>query len=524
MKFALSHKLVQTIVFASFILASNAQKLTAQYSTVPLDHQVYPFLQKAEAQQLVQGFALRVLPLSRDLVREQLQFMNAKRDKLSKADRALLAQMLAEFTDPEIGQKAPDGSEIHLLRYEEGRSQIFVDARMVQNFRFRQNRLGVEDENISETIGLGAIRGRLGKRVHFGLTARNTMTLGENETSENFDPTSGEIVSRTGAAGFRDQATGYVAAKFGHFGVLIGRNDVSWGSGNFEQLAVSSQNEPLDLIQFSFEFEKFRLTSFHGNLLGNETQRYLAGHRLDFAFWKKFQFGVYETLTYGGRDVELGYVNPFLLFHIMEHQYGDRDNNVLGFDFSWLPGAGVRIYGELFVDDFSFNKSPFTYWGNKLAYLIGGHWAQPLGLRTVELFGSYTRVDPWVYTHHLDHNIYYHYSASIGSKLGPNADRFKAGLAIQPLRDTRFEFFFRSIRKGKGDVFTAHTFEDGVEKNFLEGTLEKRREFDLRLRHQIRQDVFAGLGYLSRSRENVDLIEGQETTERYARFFLDVNY
>ena len=489
-----------------------------------LEHQVYPLLRKGETLRLFSSYEMRVLPLTRTVVRRLLQEMAQHKDRLSKADRRLLQQMLGEFIDPGIGEKAPRGSEIHLIRFEEGQTQLFFDLRGIQNFRFSRNRLGVEDEDVSETTLGGAVRVRFSEHLFLGMSAQNTMILGPDSLGENFNPITGIIISTTGKVGFTDQATGYLAGRWGRFGPLAGRNVIAWGSGLATQTALSRSNLPMDLLQFKLDFRTWRFSYFHGSLQGIAPQRYLAGHRLDFMFWPSFQFGLYETVVYGGRGWEMGYLNPFLPYHVMEHQLGDRDNNMLGVDFTWLPGAGWRIYGEVFFDDLSFEKPLGTYWGNKLAYLLGVHWAQPLNLRTLELFASYTRVDPWVYTHADSINIYAHYGVSIGAKLGPNADRLQLGLAWQPLRDTRWNFTYRFIRKGKGDIFTPHKPEDGLSKGFLKGVIERRQEFNLRLRQQVRRDIFLGFDLTLRHRRDADQVAGQNRWERFAAFFLDMDW
>jgi hypothetical protein len=504
------------------VLLSN--HLAAQHTTVPLDHQVYPLLQKAETLQLFASYQLRVLPLTRTATLDLLQKIQAQKNKLSRADQQLFEQMLAEFTDPEIGQATQPGSEIHFYRYEEGEAQLFLDLRLQQTFRFSRNRLEIENENISETLAAGSIRGRFGKHFFIGLTARNTAIMGDDDLEENFDPDAGQIRSVVGGTAFSDQATGYLAARFGRFGILVGRNNLGWGSNASEQLALAGFNEPMDLLQLTLDFRHWRFSYFHANLQGIADQRYIAGHRLDFAWKRWLHVGVYETVVYGGRGAELGYLNPLVPYHIMEHQLGDRDNNMLGFDWNAFITPGLRFYGEVFVDDFSFNKSLGTYWGNKLAYLAGLHWAQPFRLKSIELFASVTRVDPFVYTHQDTVNVYSHYGESVGTRLGPNAERWRAGFAWQPLRDARWQFFYEYTKKGSGDIFTPHRPGDGESKGYLKGTLEKTHNFQLGLRHQVKRDVFAGFEIDIRRRRNANRIAGEDRWERFARFFVDVNW
>lgn len=517
-------RLIDCMHFLAAVWPAMASPGFGQEITVPVDHQVYPLLQKAETLRLVEGYALRLLPLTRTAVHELLQQIDRHADRLSVADRRLLAQMLAEFTDPAVGQPAPPEAEIHLYRYEEGEVQVFVDARVRQTFRFSRNRYEIDAENISETLASGAVRARFGKHLFLGLRACNTAIVGENDLGENFDPDAGPIRSVVGSTAFSDQATGYLALRLGRFGLLVGRDHLGWGSTLAQQLALDAANEPFDMVRLTVDFARWRFSYLHTTLQGIAGRRYLAGHRLDWRPAAWLGIGVYETVVYGGRAAEPGYLNPLLPYHIMEHQLGDRDNNMLGFDWTLWPGPGLRFYGEVFIDDFSFNKPLGTYWGNKLAYLAGLQWAQPLQVRTLELFASFLRIDPFVYTHTDSINVYAHYGTSLGAKQGPNAMEWRIGMAWQPLRDARWLLGYTLSERGAGSIFQPHRPEDGESKGFLRGPTETRHSFQLSLRHQVRRDVFAGFDLNLQYRRAVLGIAGKNRWERFARFFVDVHY
>lgn len=498
--------------------------LYGQEVTIPLDHQVYPLLLKGEALGLVKGYQMRLLPLTREEIRTLLTGMQKGEDQLSMADCDLLRQMRGEFTDPAIGQPAKPESEIHLYRYEEGKAQIFVDLRGIQSVQLNRQRIGLPDETVLETSAFGSIRARFGNHIFVGAQARNSMARGINDEESRFDVSRGETQVAVGGSVFTDQATGYVAVSFGLFKAFLGRMEFGWGSGIQDQLGLSSRNEPMDQVRMNLEFERFRFSYVHANLQGIGFQRYLAGHRLDILFSESFQAGVYETVVYAGRGPEFEYLNPFLPYQIMEHQLGDRDNNTFGFDLTAALGKGVKAYAEVFVDDYSFNRSLATYWGNKLAYMAGVHWAEPFRIRTLELFATYTRVDPFVYTHDDTLNIYSHYGESVGSRLGPNADRYHLSGLWRPVRDFTLRMEYEYSRKGRGSVFVAHKQEEGEEKGYLAGTLETRNALRLSLRYQFTRDFFAGLNVFYTDRVNADTVPGLNGAEKSIRLFVDLNY
>lgn len=507
------------VLFAVLVQYSFAQSVV-----VPLDHQVYPLLVKGETLGLFHAYNLRVLPLTRTATLKLLRQMQEQSDRLSSADVGLLRQMIGEFTDPEIGRETLQENERHLYRFEEGTTQAFVDVRGTQAVVLHRGRLDIPDETLSETTGWGSVRGSFGDHVSFGLTARNTMVLGSEDQEERFDPSQGQSQVVVGKGVFRDQATGYVSATFQPLTLFVGRTQTSWGSGLQEQFSLSMLNEPMDQVIFTLEFERFRFSYLHANLQGAGSPRFLAGHRLDVLLGKNVQLGVYETVVYGGRGAELAYLNPFVLYHIIEHQLGDRDNNMFGFDMTATVAPGLRAFGEVFVDDFSLDYPLGTYWGNKLAYMVGIHWAHPLGGKSLELFAAYTRVDPYVYTHMDSMNVYAHYDASVGSRLGPNAERWYIGFLYRPLRDLHCELKYSFVKKGRGDVFTPHTVADGEAKGFLSGVLERQHLVEMALRYQFSRDMFIGFDAQFTNRTDAGNRPGLTAREQTLRLFVDINY
>lgn len=515
--------LFRTILICSFILTV-AGNVHSQSVTVPLDHQIYPLLTKGETLGLFHSYQLRLLPLTRTAARNLLVSMQDQSERLSVADRELLHQMIGEFTDPKIGQDESDDSERHLYRFEEGNTQAFLDLRGTQAFAFHRGRFELPDETLSETTAWGSVRGSFGDHVSFGLSARNTLVIGSEDREERFDPSRGESQVVVGKGVFRDQAIGYLSVVFQPLTLFVGRTYTSWGSGLQEQFSLSMHNEPMDKVMFTLDFENFRFSYVHANLQGIGDSRFLAGHRLDFLLGTNVQLGIYETVVYAGRGAELAYLNPFVPYHIMEHQLGDKDNNMFGFDVTARITPGIRVFGELLADDFSLDYSPWKYWGNKLAYMAGMHWAQPFGARTLELFATYTRVDPYVYTHMDSMNVYTHYNASAGSTLGPNAERLYGAVLYRPMRDFQCEVKYSLTRKGKGDVFTPHTIADGEEKGFLSGILEREHRFELMMRYQFLRDMFVGFEGRWADRTDIRQQPGSNTQEQSLRILLDIHY
>jgi hypothetical protein len=507
-----------------FSLLLIAQQSLAQHIIVPLDHQVYPLLFKGETLGLADSYRMRLLPLTRTETRELLAAMYARQDVLSRADANLVEQMLGEFTDPALGEPASPTGERHLYRFEEGSTQMFLDLRGVQEVQFFRGRAGLEDETISETVGIGYFRASIGEHVFIGGSATGSMKLGAKDREQRFDPTQGPIQVAVDGSVFSDQATGYVGFVSGPFRLFAGRMHNGWGSGIGEQLGLSQLNEPMDMLKFTLDYRAVRFSYLHASLQSIGLDRYLVGHRLDFRVSSRVQVGAYETLVYARRGIQLAYLNPFVPYHFVEHQLGDLDNNMLGVDMTVLLLPGVRVFGELFIDDLNWTRSMFNHWGNKLAYHAGVHWASPLGWRQAELRVSYMRVDPWVFTHDDSLNVYVHHGESIGARIGPNADRYQVAFSLRPHRDVWGELSVRYTRQGRGNVYTPRRPQDGDRKRFLVGTIEQERAAELVVRYQVGRDMFLGCRAMYADRRDIQLVKGLDAQEKTLRLFIDINY
>lgn len=131
----------------------------------------------------------------------------------------------------------------------------------------------------------------------------------------------------------------------------------------------------------------------------------------------------------GPRTPEAVYFLPAMPLRVAEHEASDRDNAMMSFDAEWLIRGHGRLYGELLLDDFS--GPPLDYWGNKLAWMLGGAWQDPLGL-PVELQGEFAHVDPWVYGHHRRNTQMQSTGSLLGSSLPPNSRSWR-GAILFPL-------------------------------------------------------------------------------------------
>ncbi len=218
--------------------------------------------------------------------------------------------------------------------------------------------------------------------------------------------------------------------------------------------------------------------------------KYFHAHRLNLNLPKDITFGISETALYGStiepagsnpnpdsdsteREFEWAYAIPFIPFVFQEHLQGDQDNISLAFDLSVKTIPNWEFYGELMWDDMKSLTSMFddSWWGNKWAATLGvARDNIVLGPTTLGWMFEYTRIEPWVYTHHKGRAYTYaSYAQSLGSDLGPNSQELhtEVSATYEFLKATLFLGAVAKDTAFGGHINDIHTPESAMDKKFL---------------------------------------------------------
>ena len=267
------------------------------------------------------------------------------------------------------------------------------------------------------------------------------------------------------------------------------------------QDSTSRIYEPAPTPYFGYRFElgpiaytQYAMKLFEKKNFG----KYMHVHRLDLNLPENITLGLSETSLYGSttedvpnpnidadsceRDFEWAYVIPFIPYVFQEHLQGDQDNISLAFDLSIKTIRHWELYGELLWDDMKSPTSMFddSWWGNKWATSVGiAHDSLRIGNSLWSWYMEYTRVEPWVYTHHKGGGYTYRsYAQSLGTGLGPNSQevyteisglyKVESGL----LKDALFKGTAHASAVAKdtafgGNITDMHTPDSPEDKKFL---------------------------------------------------------
>ena len=505
------------------IFSTNAQSVN-----IPLDHWVYNYIDRLETRGLYHGLLTKSYPLTRTEMAQILAHIDSSGLKqLSQTDLALFQQLKGEFYEELNAMQVRADSryhERHLLTWEEDDNKIKIDAEFNQTLDVRRGDQYSEAERTSVTSLGGIVRGNLGNRFNFYIRARNSLERGTDITEETFDPRYGTPKTISGGNVYSDEAWAYMTYQYRWFRIEFGRDRLKWGPGRRGSLMLSKENPLFEMLKLSFTYNRFRFISFHGSLHSSGAAKYMAGHRLELKVFPWLFLSGSEAVIYGNRNVELSYLNPLMPYHVAEHHLGDKDNNTMGFDMTVYPIKNHKVYFELFLDDFTTAENPFTYYGNKFAFLLGHQWVDPFGLKDTVFEWEYARIEPYVYTHKDSFNTYLNYDQSIGHWLGPNSDDLFLEINHRFNRDIQVKFSTERTRHGEGGIDVPHTVQDGTSKDFLSGVVETTWSYGCKITDQIFRDVFISLDYYYMKTSNLNRIKNNDSSDNHASIQLKINW
>lgn len=228
----------------------------------------------------------------------------------------------------------------------------------------------------------------------------------------------------------------------------FGRIPQRWGPGRFNQLLISDNSPPLDMLKI--EISLWKTLEFTGltATVDSDSGTYLVAHRLDIRPADRLRIGVSESILFKSSGLELAYMNPLIPWYPVQWNERLDDNAFISLDASWKPAGGLELYGEFLIDDIQYENDGDR--PNKLGMTAGiSAYSRSLGLGSVL---EYTRIDRYVYSQRRPCNYYLHHGEIIGSGLGPDADVLTLSLGSEALWPVLADFTVDHTRHGEGTV------------------------------------------------------------------------
>jgi len=162
----------------------------------------------------------------------------------------------------------------------------------------------------------------------------------------------------------------YAAFSTRGFSVRAGHTWLRWGPGASGTLALSDGAPAFDLIEMTLRFGKRAQFAWFVGALDPAAETYLSGHRLDLRMGPSVELAFAGLARFNGAANAPIYLVPVAPLPFMERRVrgsgssgadsleNERAVNVLySADFTWTWRPGVRLYGEVMVDDVTFDGS-----------------------------------------------------------------------------------------------------------------------------------------------------------------------
>ena len=510
-----------------FLSVSNAQ-----VEHIHIYHPVYDLLIRAEARGLLPYFSTTQLPLQRKEVVNALKTLEDKKSELTENEYNSLVSYLKEFAvaNKETAVIIKSNTDKDQLFF----SNLFKDKeKYVYNVEDSINSVRIEPlgylENMLQTgnsdqdalIAQGGARlyGTINGNVGYYLQATNGTLLSGDKNILLHDRKFSQNIKLTELNSDFDFTESHLRADFGNIYLYIGRESRLLGSGINQRLFNSDQAPPYDAIALGYKANNFEYRFTYGSLLSSPIdtnkevgfnsefyEKFISQHRFALKC-KQGEIALYEAVIFS-RGFELAYLNPLRFLKTLEHALRDRDNTLLGADFTYRPINNIEFKGSYILDDIMFSEIGTGYWSNKAAYNIGFWYTPKIDFD----FGvEYARVEPYTFSHFNYQNAVLNDNKLIMGYLQPNSD--KISLSTKYWWGTRYpiKFDLEYLRHGaneyKNDTLYHNVggdplqtkrygvdsekvkFLDGVNKNYLAAqvdfTFEITRNLNLGLIYRL---------------------------------------
>ncbi len=276
----------------------------------------------------------------------------------------------------------------------------------------------------------------------------------------------------------------YTAFRLGSVLGALGRTSVSWGPSFRSGLMLSDNAGTFPLLRLTAEIPRVRLTKVVASLErsagAQSAPALLFATRLDWLVTPNFRIGLSESIvtTWGGPLNLYHLLEPLPLFSAIVASYdlhgtlGQDRNTVVSGDFDWLLWPGVRLYGELMIDD-----APGFSWPAKEGILGGIFLSDPFGTGRTSLRLEYSAVTNGTYGYGSGLDWSYR-GRSFGHWLGPDGDDLYVELTHRLNEFTTVQLSYAHTRHGQGSFANPSPAPGDW---FLSGIVESRDTYALQL-------------------------------------------
>ncbi len=256
---------------------------------------------------------------------------------------------------------------------------------------------------------------------------------------------------------FASGAVGYKANKY--FKTYVGHGRNFLGDG-YRSLLLSDNSFNYPYVKLETTIWNIKYVNMWAQLshIGfdnaedrNWTQKYLAVHYLSWNATKRFNFSLYESVSWLKEDkgFDWQYMNPVIFMRPVEWQNGSADNVVLGATSKFKVTDDVSVYGQFVLDEFNFSdfRNFNGSWRNKYGAQIGVKAYNLANVYGLSAQVEYNAVRPFTYTHFDSANAHTHMNEALAHPLGAN---FQEAVGILRYKYRRHKFTVKYVWSNVG--------------------------------------------------------------------------
>ncbi|MEP6833762.1 MAG: capsule assembly Wzi family protein [Gemmatimonas sp.] len=471
-----------SLIFAACALSLSAP-LRAQSSLVPALHPVYDWLEMQRVNGMVPAYQHEVRPQSRATVLELLHGLEHDSLKLSRINRNLLREFLNEFDmnrlianrmlTRDFVKKLPRSFPTALrdrkdpvLYAGQSRDSTFSGA------FYAEKAIGALslNQNGETKTGQLAIKGvKAFANTNFGLGFHIEAEHADIASNRELLARDEKLGSAYGYRAFEAKESAsfeaFVSYRRPYLEMHLGRGALAMGAALTDPVVIRPDAPNIGFFRMQVGTPTFNLVLLQGSLYAEPhfeeqvydgdtidvkvaPQRWAAIQRLTWKPVNQLTIALHEMTIYSGRGLDFDYINPVSPQFFSQGDGGDRDNTFVGLDVITRPVRGTELFGSLLVDDL--NSIPgFLKFDTKAIASVG---ARQRVLQNVQLGASYTRSDPYMYTHFQRLDTWEQSGHALGQSIGPNATELALRVnSWLPLR-TRIMLGARQIKQGLNPV------------------------------------------------------------------------
>lgn len=157
-------------------------------------------------------------------------------------------------------------------------------------------------------------------------------------------------------------------------------------------------------------------------------KKYFSMHYLSINIGKRLNVGLFEGIMWGDElqryGLDINFFNPVILYRPVEFAQGFSGGNILmGFNGSYYFGKGIKAYGQLSIDEFTFSEIrdwSEKPWRNMYGLQLGMKWGDALGVTDLFVRIEYNEVRPHTYSHRDILTNWGHYGQPLAHPMGAN--------------------------------------------------------------------------------------------------------